>query len=623
MLGAVVFAATAANASADTFCVAPATGCDAPHTKTTVQQALDGVTASGVAGVVRLGATTYTENLSYGAPWPIEIDGAGRSSTVLTETAGSGMVFEDGSPSGGQVTIRHLSVSIPAGDNGVGIYLVNGGGGVISDVSVTGAPPGTAIKGIVIPNGTVSNVTVSVPSDLDDEAVSTGPPSGKTSTISDSTLSGATALSAVASGAGHVIVHRSAMTGIGNGSAIGVGVFVQSTSMAIDDSLILVDGPSGAGFEAATSNSPTGDASATVRQVTIVCDGSLAQSGIESASFGSYNTSLAVNDAIVRGCSATVNRHAVGTGSATLSIDHSDYDGSPSHVVDSGGSDTIVQGPHSINADPRFADPDRGDYRLLPSSPALNRDPSGLVAGESPLDLAGLPRIVPGTERDMGAYQHQPPRVVRASASTARVGTPITFTATASDPDPGDTLSYAWRFDDAATATGATARHAFASGGTHSATVTVTDATGLSARATVTVRVTVPVATLARLRIHPQTFAAARHGPSVSRATGATVSFRLSRAASVRFTIIRKLSGRRVGGRCVAVSAHNRRHRVCSRLVSVHGSFRFSGVTGSNRLHFSGRISRHRLAPGAYVLVATPFTGTRRGVGSRAAFSIR
>ncbi len=578
MLGVLVFAATAANASADTFCVVPATGCDALHTKTTVQQALAAVTSSGVAGVVRLGATTYTEDLTYNAPWPVEIDGAGRSSTTLTDSGGSDTVFVATSPSGGQVTIRHLSVSIPPGTNADGIFLTNGGGGVISDVSVTGTPPSTNATGIVILKGSVSDVTAEVPVDLNDEALSTGPSSGNTVTISDATLNGAIALRAVGTGGGHVIVHRSTMTGVGNGSDNGAGVSAGSTSIAVDDSLILVDGPDSAGLDASTGTSPPGDTPATLRQVTIVCDGSAGQTGILDISGASHNTSVAVSDAIVRGCATTLDREAHGTGSATLSIDYSDYDGSASHIFDSGGTDTIVQGPHSINADPRFAAPGSGDFRLLPTSPALNRDPSGLAAGESPLDLAGLPRIVAGTERDMGAYQHQPPStpVVHASLATVRVRTPVTFTASATDPDPGDTLSYAWRFDDGATATGATARHAFASGGTHSATVTVTDATGLSARATATVRVTVPAAALTRLRIHPRTFAAARHGPSVSRAsTGARVSFRLSRAASVHFTIKRKLSGRRVGGRCVAVSAHNRRQRV------ARGWFRSAAASAS------------------------------------------
>jgi len=68
----------------------------------------------------------------------------------------------------------------------------------------------------------------------------------------------------------------------------------------------------------------------------------------------------------------------------------------------------------------------------------------------------------------------------------ASEGTPIAFLGEATDPD-GDVLTLGWSFGDAATASGASASHAYADDGSFTATFTATDPSGLSATATAAV----------------------------------------------------------------------------------------------------------------------------------------
>jgi hypothetical protein len=75
-----------------------------------------------------------------------------------------------------------------------------------------------------------------------------------------------------------------------------------------------------------------------------------------------------------------------------------------------------------------------------------------------------------------------------------------------------------------------------------------------------------------------------------------------------------------VGRSCVAPKRSNRRRAACTRFVTLAGSFGAQGKRGSNRLRFSGRLNRRRLALGGYrlVLVATDAaqnTGTPVRIG--------
>jgi hypothetical protein len=112
-----------------------------------------------------------------------------------------------------------------------------------------------------------------------------------------------------------------------------------------------------------------------------------------------------------------------------------------------------------------------------------------------------------------------------------------------------------------------------------------------------------------------------RH-PVCIRPTRSRVSYRLSIAANVTFTIQRVLPGRRFRGRCVRPTATSRRHASCNRLVRVRGSIVRSGHSGSNAFTFNDQIGGRRLAPGSYVLTATPSASGRSGTAQTVAFMI-
>jgi PKD repeat protein len=157
----------------------------------------------------------------------------------------------------------------------------------------------------------------------------------------------------------------------------------------------------------------------------------------------------------------------------------------------------------------------------------------------------------------------------------------FTFSASAVDPDPGESVaSFSWSFDDGSVASGPQVTHAFATAGAHSATVTVADTAGVTAKATVNVTVldrTPPT------RGGPRTAASIVSGRALPR-----LGRRYTRI--VRFTLSEDA---RVGVR------FERRVRGTWRLVP--GAFAVAGKKGTNGLRFAGRLStRIKLRPGIY-----------------------
>ena len=124
------------------------------------------------------------------------------------------------------------------------------------------------------------------------------------------------------------------------------------------------------------------------------------------------------------------------------------------------------------------------------------------------------------------------------------------------------------------------------------------------------------------LTLSRRTFRAASRGPSTSakkKPIGTKVTFSLSEASLVKFTVDRQTKGRKVGRRCKARTKANRKKRACTRWTKVKGSFTVPGKMGSNSSRFRGRIGSRKLKPGRYRLnsQATDKSGNKSALQSK------
>ena len=133
-----------------------------------------------------------------------------------------------------------------------------------------------------------------------------------------------------------------------------------------------------------------------------------------------------------------------------------------------------------------FNNPTGGDYSLQRSSALVDAGNPGALVNESSTDLAGNTRIVSrgaGNRRDIGAYEVQNAApVAKIAIVTAAPSTtsPVTFSAADSSDADGDVLTYAWKFDSNAFASGVQAARSFPLVGPHTVELTVTDSTGVA-----------------------------------------------------------------------------------------------------------------------------------------------
>jgi PKD domain len=603
----VAILAGAPAASAKEWCVPPATGCT--DNAGDLQTALDLARMNAGPDSIRLGATTYTPTSggftysdSGSSTNSVAITGADSTATTLTHSS-LGAILTITSSGGALNSLTdmgfHITQSSSAG--------LQGGRADATRVAVAGDPAITNSVGLTVASGAMRSVNVSMPLGGANQGVFV---SGGTSGdgVFDSTISADNAVSVPLSA-----VQRCDVTG-GH-----FGVLTQSGR--IDDVMVHVSGtgPDRAGLNA--TNNSIADGSAVARHLTILGATDAGSIGIRvygDSSFTGHTESLEVRNTIVRGVEHSYQRAASASpaGTANLTMHYSDYD--PATRDDSGlGAGPSPSDPTNLNTDPLFVDPAHGDFRLAFNSPLVDAgDPATLAADEPNTDLAGRPRVVNG-RRDIGAfeYQRQPPVITSATANpgAAQVGTPFSFSGTATDPD-ADPVSLAWSFDDGGSVPGAGVKHAFAKPGIHVATIKATDAAGVTSTKTVLVAATAgPVPVLSALALVPKKFRPAK---------GTDVRFKLSAGAPVRFTVERRGAGRKVGGKCRATTKKNRHAKKCTRYVSMKGSFVRNGVSGANHFHWKGRLKGKALKPGGYRLTGAVGSGLTKRL-RRSGFTIK
>lgn len=576
---------------------------------------------------VEIGPGTYSEEkgFTYDSAAIVTIRGAGRGSTVLSNGNKETSVFDLQSPGS---TLAGLTAEIPNGKSLEGIEL---NGGTVEQVAITGGGGSTLTTGLSIDKGTFTNGSIAV----DTAGVTSRGVEMHGGEVLDSTISGSYGVGASLEGT---------VRGCRITATVEALEGVYANPLIVEDTLIYGQGNGEALDLVANSN---GSTKATLRGLTIV-GATGTGAGIEVYAREGKSSTLTLEDSVIDNFEHPILEATEEAGSTiSTTTDYSSYDSSSDkqETREEVHGGATLPGPPTdespVAATPDFVHPvfgangfTEGNWALLASSPLIGAgSPSSLAAGEYALDAAGNPRIVDGA-RDVGAYEYQRAApVASASATPATVykGQPVSFSGSASVIEPGDAIAgYQWAFDDGASVpAGAKATHAFATAGTHTATLTATDVVGVKATAVVSVVVTDPpripppctckqrLRLIASLSVAPRAFRAGRTGASITSAPiGTRVSFNLAAKGHVTFTVERVLAGVVHGRSCVSPPHGSTHGKRCTRDVLVHGSFADAGVAGANTLRFTGRLHGHALAPGSYLLIATYSGGAGRASAS-------
>jgi PKD repeat protein len=550
---------------------------------------------------------------------------------------------------------------------------IRGAAGGQTQLTATGANVG--VLGVVGPGGTtVSDLTIAMTAETVNAGLEVSGPTASATTGAAATRIVVTApgsssyepdAALVANGAS--LTYSRLDAGLGNGSAIATDGTVALSDVAARGNfgvltaggdvsaqrLTIVARTSAIG---ATPGTVTADgmlavvaqgpavwaldgADITVRSATFVGSANnTARIRVDANSAGAH-TAATVLDSVFHGFDEPFSCQAPGAGStAKLTLGNDDVVTAPGSC--SGSGVTFDPGTGNITADPRFVDLEHGDARLRFDSPAIDAGGAACQALCAASDIDGLTRPIDGNGdgsavRDMGAFEYgrrAPTVTASADRASATSGGTITYTATGTDPDHGDTLTYAWSFDDGASATGASVTHAFTTAGSHTATVTASDPTAQTARASAIVTVaaaapplvTPPVVIkdttapkLSNVAFSPSKFKVSSKSTATSArkatAKGSTLKFTLGERATVVVTIIKPRGGVKSGKSCKAPSKkHPVKHpRKCD--LTVGTITRKNQAATADKLAFSGRIGHKALAKGKYKasLTATDTAGNR------------
>jgi PKD domain len=576
------------------------------------------------------GTFTSANGFGYDNPTtPVDIDGSGIGKTFLQATGSNPIAVVSLT---GPVTTAITDLTIDVTPNvleeavvlsGTGPNATTGAGAFRIDVD-NPDPASSGLTAVKLMNGaTLDGSTAEGGTSNAGIGAGVNVFSGDAA-LSDDTISGHFGLV----GSGQLTAQRLRIAGVEN--AVELGGPGTST----------IDGVLGVVSAAGAFGVDVGDqTNLTVRSGTFV---NLSGTGTGWGAFtntAAHTDQLTVLDSIQRGFSVPVTCSNVsnkGAPNITLGFDDVHLTGTES--CPNGG--TFDPGTANIDLDPLFVNA-TSDFHLRFGSPAIDTGGPSCNAPCQASDLDGLTRPIDGdgngtATRDMGAFEygHRAPSVtVAATAPTQLTGAAFGFTATGTDPDE-DPLTYAWTFDDGATATGAAVSHAFAAAGPHTATVTVTDPSGLTATGSATVVALAPPLspppttttqppppppdktppTVSHLSLTHTTFAvsssptattAAHHTTKHKTPKGTSIHFTLSEKASVVVTITEPGAGIAVGHTCARPSAKHRHGKRCT--LSIGKLTRRSEAAHADAIAFSGRLGHTALHRGHYhlALVAT------------------
>jgi uncharacterized repeat protein (TIGR01451 family) len=518
-------------ARATVFCVPGP--CPGGMPQATVASAINQSNANPDHDTIEIAAGSYHEDFpQVQSGKPVDIVGAGPSQTVLRpfSQGDSLTTLQINDPNS---TVSNLGIQLPTGSSNnpgnfeTGLALAGSAspGSAATNVAVTAPNAVKSSSGVSLFGGStrLSGGTVTLP--LASPNFNTGV-LGQ-GTVDDSRIAADVGVSDTA------LVRRTRI----DADAFGINA-ADGTQRYEDVTVVIVAGapPNAIGLSASPVSVPT---DVTARHLTLIGTGDPTSIGAVCASGVLNNSgSLSIDGVVFRGFGKDLSRTAP-SNSANISIDYSDYD--PAKVTDtnSGGSGSITRGPHNVNVDPGFVSSDPSNpaaFRLLATSPVLDAGNPSLPGDESTTDGDGAPRVTAGrgtapAVSDIGAFEFQPhaPTAVATGPGTGQIGQVLTFDASgSSDPDPGDSITFGWTFDDGAVAFGPKVSHAFASPGSHRATVTVIDLSHRTATASVDVTVPPRILSLTKSADHKSVRRRARAGFTIAAINGSDVAIALS-----------------------------------------------------------------------------------------------
>lgn len=441
----------------------------------------------GTLDRIEIGPGLYAEGAGYSAQSLVQIVGAGRDLTVISNTAPATTVL---SANVAGTLVSDLTVRIGPGASASGLVM---GAGTVERVRIETAPGATPALGLNQVGGTVRQLEV---------AMSTG----TAVSLSSADLDDADLIAPAGGLFQGATARRVRLTAVTSGLQIGSG------PTRVEDAVVRLGG---AGPAIATR--PFSGTDLTLSHVTLIGAGGVGvlAAGGTGASAAQLQR-VAVRNAVIQGFTRAVRRQGFaggqsGCGSSCqvavdLTVDHSALD-LPQGIEDLGGPGTLAVGGGNIDVtDPQKVSVATGDLRPRFDSPLVDvGDPAPLGAGpsylnESPLDAAGALRVVDGrpggatvARRDIGAFEYQrlAPTVgvafsgaARADKGTVRVRLyrPLRILARGADPD-ADALRFTIDIDGTRHPRSIYTRR-FAGLGRHTIAVTATDPTGLAATTT-------------------------------------------------------------------------------------------------------------------------------------------